>query len=163
MVNVSWMLFIADVRTSVKNKVPLVRSMTLNWVTFCIETSNKAVVLKLHKDYVPIFMEVSASWLECLMYDFDFYALKVFILFVTFVSCKFLCLNLLLYMSQFNILELLNMIWNFCSWLHMVLEFGLVMFKDIVHPIIVLIANREKSWKSIPWPILIGLDWVLRS
>lgn len=64
------MLFIADVRTSVKNKVPLVRSMTLNWVTFCIETSNKAVVLKLHKDYVPIFMEVSASLLECLMYDF---------------------------------------------------------------------------------------------
>lgn len=72
------MLFIADVRTSVKNKVPLVRSMTLNWVTFCIETSNKAVVLKLHKDYVPIFMEVSASLLECLMYDFDLYALKVF-------------------------------------------------------------------------------------
>lgn len=61
------------------------------------------------------------------------------------MSCKFLCLNLLLYMSQFNILELLNMIWNFCLWLHMVLEFGLVMFKDIVHLIIVLIANREKS------------------
>ena len=37
------------------------RSSTLNWVTFCIETSNKAVVLKLHKDYVPIFMEVSSS------------------------------------------------------------------------------------------------------
>ncbi|BBG92843.1 ARM repeat superfamily protein [Prunus dulcis] len=44
--------------TAVKNKVPLVRSLTLNWVTFCIETSNKAVVLKLHKDYVPIFMEL---------------------------------------------------------------------------------------------------------
>lgn len=73
---------IADVRTSVKNKVPLVRSMTLNWVTFCIETSNKAVVLKLHKDYVPIFMEVSASLLECLMYDFDVYALKVFFFFL---------------------------------------------------------------------------------
>ena len=42
-----------------KNKVPLVRSLTLNWVTFCIETSNKAVVLKLHKEYVPICMEVS--------------------------------------------------------------------------------------------------------
>ncbi|TQD81851.1 hypothetical protein C1H46_032604 [Malus baccata] len=46
------------IKTAVKNKVPLVRSLTLNWVTFCIETSNKAVVLKLHKDYVPIFMEM---------------------------------------------------------------------------------------------------------
>ncbi|GAB4826923.1 Protein MICROTUBULE ORGANIZATION 1 [Ancistrocladus abbreviatus] len=46
-----------DVKTAVKNKVPLVRSSTLNWVTFCIETSNKAVVLKVHKDYVPICME----------------------------------------------------------------------------------------------------------
>ncbi|KAF9590615.1 hypothetical protein IFM89_035933 [Coptis chinensis] len=46
-----------DVRTAVKNKVPLVRSLTLNWVTYCIETSNKAVVLKLHKEYVPICME----------------------------------------------------------------------------------------------------------
>ncbi|KAG1338209.1 protein MOR1 [Cocos nucifera] len=48
---------IEDVRVAVKNKVPLVRSLTLSWVTCCIETSNKAVVLKLHKDYVPIFME----------------------------------------------------------------------------------------------------------
>ncbi|KAL5775569.1 hypothetical protein ACOSP7_013126 [Xanthoceras sorbifolium] len=48
---------VEDVKTSVKNKVPLVRSLTLNWVTFCIETSNKAVVLKGHKDYVPICME----------------------------------------------------------------------------------------------------------
>ena len=54
------MLFIADIKSAVKNKVPLVRSSTLNWVTFCIETSNKAVILKVHKDYVPIFMEVSA-------------------------------------------------------------------------------------------------------
>uniref|UniRef100_A0A0D9V739 Protein MOR1 n=1 Tax=Leersia perrieri TaxID=77586 RepID=A0A0D9V739_9ORYZ len=48
---------VEDVRVAVKNKVPLVRSLTLNWVTFCIETSNKATVLKLHKDYVPICME----------------------------------------------------------------------------------------------------------
>ncbi|KAF9625903.1 hypothetical protein IFM89_027680 [Coptis chinensis] len=48
---------ISNVRTAVKNKVPLVRSLTLNWVTYCIETSNKAVVLKLHKEYVPICME----------------------------------------------------------------------------------------------------------
>lgn len=48
---------VEDVKTSVKNKVPLVRSLTLNWVTFCIETSSKAVVLKVHKDYVPICME----------------------------------------------------------------------------------------------------------
>ncbi|GAV88428.1 HEAT domain-containing protein/CLASP_N domain-containing protein [Cephalotus follicularis] len=48
---------VEDVKTAVKNKVPLVRSLTLNWVTFCIETSNKAAVLKAHKDYVPICME----------------------------------------------------------------------------------------------------------
>ncbi|KAK9267215.1 hypothetical protein L1049_009635 [Liquidambar formosana] len=48
---------VEDVKTAVKNKVPLVRSLTLNWVTYCIETSNKAVVLKLHKDYVPMCME----------------------------------------------------------------------------------------------------------
>ncbi|XWS11460.1 hypothetical protein CRYUN_Cryun37aG0000100 [Craigia yunnanensis] len=48
---------VEDVKIGAKNKVPLVRSLTLNWVTFCIETSNKAVVLKVHKDYVPICME----------------------------------------------------------------------------------------------------------
>lgn len=48
-----------DVKTAVKNKVPLVRSLTLNWLTFCIETSNKSVIQKIHKDYVPICMEVS--------------------------------------------------------------------------------------------------------
>ncbi|PKI69294.1 hypothetical protein CRG98_010295 [Punica granatum] len=48
---------VEDVKVAVKNKVPLVRSLTLNWVTYCIETSNKAVVLKVHKDYVPICME----------------------------------------------------------------------------------------------------------
>ncbi|XWS16703.1 hypothetical protein CRYUN_Cryun34aG0113700 [Craigia yunnanensis] len=48
---------VEDVKTGTKNKVPLVRSLTLNWVTFCIETSNRAVVLKVHKDYVPICME----------------------------------------------------------------------------------------------------------
>ncbi|WCJ24432.1 ARM repeat superfamily protein [Euphorbia peplus] len=48
---------VEEVKTAVKNKVPLVRSSTLNWVTFCIETSNKAVILKVHKDYVPICME----------------------------------------------------------------------------------------------------------
>ncbi|CAI0393666.1 unnamed protein product [Linum tenue] len=46
-----------EIKTATKNKVPLVRSLTLNWVTFCIETSSKAVVLKAHKDYVPICME----------------------------------------------------------------------------------------------------------
>ncbi|CAA0825263.1 Protein MOR1 [Striga hermonthica] len=48
---------VEDVKTAVKNKVPLVRSLTLNWVTFCIETSNKATILKVHKEYVPILME----------------------------------------------------------------------------------------------------------
>ncbi|KAK2973970.1 hypothetical protein RJ640_030149 [Escallonia rubra] len=64
--NVSWcvggisynvMKVKVDVKAAVKNKVPLVRSLTLNWVTYCIETSNKALVLKLHKEYVPICME----------------------------------------------------------------------------------------------------------
>ncbi|MQM08158.1 hypothetical protein Taro_041012 [Colocasia esculenta] len=49
--------FYADVKVAVKNKVPLVRSLTLNWVTFCIETSNKATVLKAYKEFVPICME----------------------------------------------------------------------------------------------------------
>ncbi|XP_042026470.1 protein MOR1-like isoform X2 [Salvia splendens] len=48
---------VEDVKVAVKNKVPLVRSLTLSWVTFCIETSNKAVILKVHKEYVPICME----------------------------------------------------------------------------------------------------------
>lgn len=48
---------IEDVKLASKNKVPTVRSLTLNWVTFCIESSNKATVLKIHKDYVPICME----------------------------------------------------------------------------------------------------------
>ncbi|KAJ8758746.1 hypothetical protein K2173_000467 [Erythroxylum novogranatense] len=48
---------VEDVKTATKNKVPLVRSLTLSWLTFCIETSSKAVILKVHKDYVPICME----------------------------------------------------------------------------------------------------------
>ena len=48
-----------DIKTAVKNKVPLVRSLTLNWVTFCFKTSTKSIVQKVHKDYVPICMEVS--------------------------------------------------------------------------------------------------------
>ncbi|XP_027367381.1 protein MOR1 [Abrus precatorius] len=48
---------VEDVKTATKNKVPLVRSLTLTWVTFCIETSNKGVITKFHKDYVPICME----------------------------------------------------------------------------------------------------------
>ncbi|PWA88987.1 protein MOR1 [Artemisia annua] len=48
---------VEDVKVAVKNKVPLVRSLTLNWVTHCIDTSKKAVILKVHKDYVPICME----------------------------------------------------------------------------------------------------------
>lgn len=58
----------ADVKTATKNKVPLVRSLTLNWVTFCIETSNKAVILKAHKEYVPICMEVSSMGYYVLLF-----------------------------------------------------------------------------------------------
>ncbi|RHN39553.1 hypothetical protein MtrunA17_Chr8g0345041 [Medicago truncatula] len=45
------------VKKSTKNKVPLVRSLTMTWVTFCIETSNKGIITKVHKDYVPICMD----------------------------------------------------------------------------------------------------------
>ncbi|TXG48248.1 hypothetical protein EZV62_027542 [Acer yangbiense] len=50
-------VLLVNVKTSAKSKVPRVRSLTLNWVTFCIETSDKAVVLYVHKDYVHICME----------------------------------------------------------------------------------------------------------
>ncbi|CAL0321285.1 unnamed protein product [Lupinus luteus] len=46
-----------NVKIATKNKVPLVRSLTLAWVAFCIETSNKGVITKVHKDYVPVCME----------------------------------------------------------------------------------------------------------
>lgn len=48
---------VEDVKVATKNKVPSVRSLSLSWITTCIESSPKAVVLKLHKDYIPILME----------------------------------------------------------------------------------------------------------
>nr|KYP53049.1 Cytoskeleton-associated protein 5 [Cajanus cajan] len=54
---VDFYLKATDVKTATKNKVPLVRSLSLTWVAFCIETSNKGVITKVHKDYVPICME----------------------------------------------------------------------------------------------------------
>lgn len=48
---------VEDVKLATKNKVPSVRSLTLSWITTCIESSPKAVILKLHKDYIPILME----------------------------------------------------------------------------------------------------------
>ena len=83
------MLFIADIKTAVKNKVPLVRSLTLNWVTFCIETSNKAVVLKLHKDYVPICMEVSGSMHKL----FYFFVLYFFLIIPRIFFLVFFCFS----------------------------------------------------------------------
>ena len=60
--NCAFMIFFySDVKLATKNKVPSVRSLTLTWVTSSIETSPKAVVLKLHKDYIPILMEVGIS------------------------------------------------------------------------------------------------------
>lgn len=57
--NYAKMLFTAEVKVATKNKVPLVRSLTLNWLTCCIEASNKPAVLKVHKEYVSICIEVS--------------------------------------------------------------------------------------------------------
>ncbi|VFQ87609.1 unnamed protein product [Cuscuta campestris] len=48
---------VEDIKAATKNKVPHVRSLTLNWLTVCIETSSKAIILKAHKEYVPICME----------------------------------------------------------------------------------------------------------
>ncbi|KAG5516861.1 hypothetical protein RHGRI_037558 [Rhododendron griersonianum] len=48
---------VEEVKVATKNKVPLVRSLTLNWLTCCIEASNKPVVLKVHKEYVSICIE----------------------------------------------------------------------------------------------------------
>ncbi|CAM6047665.1 unnamed protein product [Sphagnum compactum] len=48
---------VEEVKVATKNKVPLVRASCLTWVANSIESSNKATVLKLHKDYVPISME----------------------------------------------------------------------------------------------------------
>ncbi|VFQ98429.1 unnamed protein product [Cuscuta campestris] len=48
---------VEDIKAATKNKVPLVGSLTLNWLTVCIETSSKAIILKAHKEYVPICME----------------------------------------------------------------------------------------------------------
>lgn len=48
----------SEVKAAAKNKVPSVRALCLTWLTTCIETSGKANVLKLPKDYVPILMEV---------------------------------------------------------------------------------------------------------
>jgi cytoskeleton-associated protein 5 len=54
---------VEEVKVATKNKVPLVRASCLTWVANSIESSNKATVLKLHKDYVPISMEVRTSWM----------------------------------------------------------------------------------------------------
>lgn len=114
-----WILFIADIKTAVKNKVPLVRSLTLNWVTFCIETSNKAVVLKLHKDYVPIFMEVSAFSPKCLMFFTSFLGLRFCLIFwlkIYFVTlCNMIFMFLMLpYMCQKKKKEKLSILeWGF--------------------------------------------------
>ena len=48
----------ADVRGNVKNKVPSARSETLLWLAECIQGSAAEALLKVHKDLVPILMEV---------------------------------------------------------------------------------------------------------
>ena len=95
--------FVADVKTASKNKVPLVRSLTLSWVTFCLETSNKAVVLKVHKEYVPIFMEVSESHaLRFSMVSF----LVCYFRIVLFSSCA-------LFISEFSMFVSFNLFFFF--------------------------------------------------
>lgn len=123
------------------------RSLTLNWVTFCIETSNKAVVLKLHKDYVPIFMEVSAFSPKCLMFFTSFLGLRFCLIFwlkIYFVTlCNMIFMFLMLpYMCQkkkegktFNFRVGVQFFLSAgfglsCLQFCMVLEFGLVSFKS---------------------------------
>ncbi|KAL3680081.1 hypothetical protein R1sor_023037 [Riccia sorocarpa] len=48
---------IEEVKVAAKNKVPSVRCSCLQWVTYCIETNNKAAIMKVYKEYVPILQE----------------------------------------------------------------------------------------------------------
>ncbi|KAL2612993.1 hypothetical protein R1flu_024685 [Riccia fluitans] len=48
---------IEEVKVAAKNKVPSVRCSCLQWVTYCIETNNKATIMKVYKEYVPILQE----------------------------------------------------------------------------------------------------------
>lgn len=70
----------------------------MTWVTFCIETSNKGIITKVHKDYVPICMEVSFV----LLHTFDLLTCYVFLkyvlvdtsmIFILFSSLSLLDLN----------------------------------------------------------------------
>ncbi|PWA56334.1 hypothetical protein CTI12_AA419380 [Artemisia annua] len=46
-----------DVKAAVKSEDPHVCSRTLNWVMYCIDSSNKAVILNVHKDNIQICLE----------------------------------------------------------------------------------------------------------
>ncbi|GKC32962.1 protein MOR1 isoform X1 [Tanacetum coccineum] len=46
-----------DVKTAVKSEDPHVCSRTLNWLVYCIESSSKAVILNVRKDYDQICLE----------------------------------------------------------------------------------------------------------
>ncbi|CAM6101171.1 unnamed protein product [Calypogeia fissa] len=48
---------VEEVRVASKSKVPSVRSQCLIWVGQCTDNSNKAIITKQYKDYVPILME----------------------------------------------------------------------------------------------------------
>ena len=45
-------------RVAVKHKVATVRAETLAWLAFCLEHSTKEVVVKVFKEYMPMFVEV---------------------------------------------------------------------------------------------------------
>ena len=49
-------------RVAVKHKVASVRSETLSWLAFCLEHSTKDVVVKVFKEYMPLFVEVRESF-----------------------------------------------------------------------------------------------------
>ncbi|GJW87272.1 protein MOR1 [Tanacetum coccineum] len=55
-----------DIKAAVKNKVPLEHSLTLNWVSHCIEKSNKAVILKCLNDRTPDVMDAAFSVLAAI-------------------------------------------------------------------------------------------------
>ena len=48
-------------RVGVKNKVPSARSETLLWLAECIQGSAAEALLKVHKEVVPILMEVGTQ------------------------------------------------------------------------------------------------------
>lgn len=85
-------MFYSDVKLATKNKVPLVRSSCLTWVATCIETSNKPTVLKLHKEYIPILMEVFISMSPALNVIWLYFHISIYFQLAHICNCACVCI-----------------------------------------------------------------------